>query len=52
MNAATFVAKNAFRNRRRAALTVLSVAASLFLLVTLRVLLREFTWSLPSLKKN
>ncbi len=43
MNAATFVAKNAFRNRRRAALTVLSVAASLFLLVTLRVLLREFT---------
>lgn len=38
-----FIVKNAFRNKRRAALCVLSVAASLFLLVTLLVVLNEFT---------
>jgi putative ABC transport system permease protein len=43
MNAGTFVVKNALRNKRRAALSVLSVAVSLFLLVTLLVTLREFT---------
>jgi putative ABC transport system permease protein len=43
MNLGTFVAKNAFRNRRRAALSILSVAASLFLFVTLLVALREIT---------
>ncbi|HTJ00866.1 MAG TPA: FtsX-like permease family protein [Dongiaceae bacterium] len=35
--------KNALRNKRRALLSVLSVAASLFLLVTLLVALRELT---------
>ena len=39
----TFIAKNALRNKRRAALSVLSVAVSLFLLVTLLVALREMT---------
>ncbi len=43
MTVATFIAKNALRNKRRAALCILSVAASLFLLVTLLVALREFT---------
>jgi putative ABC transport system permease protein len=43
MNIPTFVIKNALRNRRRAALSVLSVAVSLFLLVTLQVALRELT---------
>ncbi len=43
MNLGTFVAKNALRNRRRAALSVLSVAVSLFLFVTLLVALREIT---------
>ncbi|MBK8475912.1 MAG: ABC transporter permease [Opitutaceae bacterium] len=38
-----FILKNAFRNKRRAALCVLSVAASLFLLVSLLVVLNEFT---------
>jgi len=38
-----FVVKNAFRNKRRAALCVLSVAASLFLLVALLVVLNAFT---------
>jgi putative ABC transport system permease protein len=38
-----FVVKNAFRNKRRAALCVLSVAASLFLLVALLVVLDAFT---------
>jgi len=37
-----FIAKNALRNKRRAALCVLSVAASLFLLVSLLVVLNEF----------
>ena len=43
MTTFTFIAKNALRNKRRAALTILSVSVSLFLLVTLLVLLREFT---------
>jgi len=38
-----FIFKNALRNKRRAMLSVLSVAVSLFLLVTLLVLLRELT---------
>lgn len=43
MTAASFIIKNAFRNKRRAVLTVLSVAVSVFLLVTLLVALREVT---------
>jgi len=39
----TFILKNAFRNKRRAALSVVSVAVSLFLLVSLLVVLRELT---------
>ncbi len=38
-----FVIRNAFRNKRRALLSTLSVAASLFLLVTLQTFQREFT---------
>jgi putative ABC transport system permease protein len=38
-----FIIKNALRNKRRAALSILSVAVSLFLLVTLQVALRELT---------
>jgi len=40
---ASFIGKNALRNKRRATLSVLSVAVSLFLLVTLQVALREIT---------
>ena len=43
MTTATFIAKNAFRNKRRALLSVMSVAVSLFLFVTLLVGLRELT---------
>ncbi len=43
MTLSGFVIKNAFRNKRRAALSVLSVAASLFLLVALQVVLNEFS---------
>ncbi len=43
MTTVTFIAKNALRNKRRAALSVVSVAVSLFLLVTLLVALRELT---------
>lgn len=43
MNLPTFIIKNALRNKRRATLSVLSVAVSLFLLVTLLVGLRELT---------
>jgi len=43
MNAATYIVKNALRNKRRALLSVLSVAASLFLFVMLLVALREMT---------
>jgi putative ABC transport system permease protein len=40
---AGFIAKNAVRNKRRALLSVLSVAVSVFLFVTLQTLLRELT---------
>src|SRR6266853_397354 len=43
MNIAGFVVRNALRNKRRLLLSVLSVGVSLFLLVTLMVLLRELT---------
>ena len=43
MNIATFISKNALRNKRRAALSIMSVAVSLFLFVTLLVVIREFT---------
>ncbi|MBI2926132.1 MAG: FtsX-like permease family protein [Verrucomicrobia bacterium] len=43
MSIATFITKNALRNKRRAALSILSVAVSLFLFVTLLVALREIT---------
>lgn len=43
MTTSTFIIKNALRNKRRAALSILSVAASMFLLVTLQVALRELT---------
>ena len=43
MSIGTFILKNALRNRRRATLTILSVAVSLFLLVTLLVAVRELT---------
>ena len=43
MTFATFITKNALRNKRRATLSVLSVAVSLFLLVFLMVGLRLFT---------
>ena len=43
MTIPTFIFKNALRNKRRATLSVLSVAVSLFLLVTLLVALREIT---------
>jgi putative ABC transport system permease protein len=43
MSIGTFILKNALRNKRRAALSILSVAVSLFLLVSLLVFLRELT---------
>ena len=43
MTVGSFILKNALRNKRRALLSILSVAVSLFLLVTLLTLLREFT---------
>ncbi len=43
MTLAGFIAKNALRNKRRALLSILSVAVSLFLFVTLLTLLRELT---------
>ena len=43
MTIATFIVKNALRNKRRAMLSILSVAVSLFLFVTLLVALREIT---------
>ena len=43
MTLETFIIRNALRNKRRAALSVLSVAVSLFLFVTLLVALREIT---------
>jgi putative ABC transport system permease protein len=38
-----FITRNAFRNKRRALLSILSVAVSLFLFVTLLVAVREIT---------
>jgi len=43
MTTAGFILRNALRNKRRATLSVLSVAASLFLLVTLQSVLHEMT---------
>lgn len=43
MTIAGFIIKNALRNKRRALLCILSVAVSLFLLVSLLVALREIT---------
>ncbi len=43
MSIEAFILRNALRNKRRAALSVLSVAVSLFLFVTLLVALREIT---------
>jgi len=43
MTIPTFILKNALRNKRRATLSILSVAVSLFLLVLLLVALREIT---------
>lgn len=43
MTIGTFIIKNALRNKRRATLSILSVAVSLFLLVLLLVALREIT---------
>lgn len=43
MTLAGFVLRNAFRNKRRALLSTISVAASLFLLVLLQTFQREFT---------
>jgi putative ABC transport system permease protein len=43
MTIGSFILKNALRNKRRALLSILSVAVSLFLLVMLLVALREIT---------
>jgi putative ABC transport system permease protein len=43
MTIGSFILKNALRNKRRATLSILSVAVSLFLLVALQVVLREIT---------
>ena len=43
MTIGSFILKNALRNKRRAMLSILSVAVSLFLLVLLLVALREIT---------
>jgi putative ABC transport system permease protein len=43
MTIGSFIFKNALRNKRRATLSILSVAISLFLLVTVLVALREIT---------
>jgi putative ABC transport system permease protein len=48
MTIPTFIFKNALRNKRRALLSVSSVAVSLFLLVTLQVALRELTQPVES----
>jgi len=42
MNFTTFIRRNAFRNKRRTALTVLSIAFSLFLLILVNALLDFF----------
>ena len=43
MTTASFILRNALRNKRRATLSALSVAVSLFLFITLQVTLRELT---------
>ena len=43
MTTSTFIIRNALRNKRRALLSAMSVAVSLFLFVTLQVALRELT---------
>ncbi|HAR00066.1 MAG TPA: hypothetical protein DCR61_12005, partial [Verrucomicrobiales bacterium] len=43
MTTASFILRNALRNKRRAMLSALSVAVSLFLFITLQVTLRELT---------
>ena len=43
MTFVSFIAKNALRNKRRALLSIMSVAVSLFLFVILQVGLREVT---------
>src|SRR5688500_19958802 len=43
MSTIGFIAKNALRNKRRALLSILSVAVSLFLFILLQVGLREIT---------
>src|SRR5713101_4231810 len=43
MTVGSFILKNGLRNKRRATLSILSVAVSLFLFVTLLVALREIT---------
>lgn len=48
MTIGTFILKNALRNKRRATLSILSVAVSLFLFVTLLVALRELTQPVES----
>ncbi len=48
MTVSSFILKNALRNKRRALLSVSSVAVSLFLLITLQVALRELTLPPPS----
>ena len=43
MTTVGFIARNALRNKRRAALSILSLAMSLFLFIILQVLMRELT---------
>src|SRR6188768_3944803 len=43
MTTAGFIVRNALRNKRRALLSILSVAMSLFLFIILQVLMRELT---------
>jgi putative ABC transport system permease protein len=48
MTTVSFIAKNALRNKRRAILSVLSVAVSLFLFILLQVGMREMTLPVES----
>ncbi len=52
MKFASLAWKNALRNKRRSILTVLSLAASLFLLTTLQAVLHEFQFSSNSPKSD
>ena len=47
MKFASFVLRNTFRNRRRTILTILSISMSLFLIATLRTLLKSIVLSKP-----